>query len=147
MRSISIKEPHASAIASGRKRSEHRSRRLAVGPLLIASGGHAVCVVDLVRVTGDAGSFEWHFARARRVVPFPLRSYGWVTHVADHMVKLVRSGAPAPRSTPARRSVTVVTSRVSRKVPVDGGSDWAFVDARGREITSTWGLGYVGDDD
>jgi hypothetical protein len=99
MRAISVKQPWPEAIASGAKRIEYRSARLAVGPLLILSSkaagkggkhlprGVAVCVVELVKVTGRSGAFSWHLERPRRVRPIPCRSYGWVVHIPDRRIR------------------------------------------------------------
>jgi hypothetical protein len=99
MRAISIRQPYAEAIAQGTKRVECRGSRLSPGPLLILASkaadrggeflprGVAICVVELVRVSGEPPDVRWHFARPRRVHAFEARSFGWIVHVPTRRIR------------------------------------------------------------
>jgi hypothetical protein len=99
MRAISIRQPYAEAIAAGRKRVEYRGARLSAGPLLILASkaadrggehlprGVAVCVVELVRVSGEPPEVRWHLENPRRVRPIEARSYGWIVHVPNRRIR------------------------------------------------------------
>ena len=126
MRAIAIREPFASAIANGEKTIEWRSRRVATGPLLIATNGRAVCVVDVVRISGAPGKYGWHLATPRAVEPFPVRSYGWIVHVDDAAIRFARDAATTTMRAAAKRAPRVAVSDASgpytfeiddRKVP------------------------------
>ena len=126
MRAIAVKAPFATAIANGQKKTEHRSRRIATGPLLIASEGRALCVVDVTRVTGSPGAYAWHLAAPRAVEPFLVRSYGWIVHVDDAAIRFARDAATTTPRAAAKRAPRVAVSDASgpytfeiddRKVP------------------------------
>jgi hypothetical protein len=93
---LSVKQPWAELIARCEKRIEYRSWRTSHrGDLLIVASkspdedgfadfdlepsevvyGAAVCVVEVVKVTGSAGDFAWHLRKPRRVKPVPLRGF------------------------------------------------------------------------
>ncbi len=77
MKTLSVRQPAASEIASGRKRIEYRTWKTNYrGPLLIAASqrksgdlptGCAICVVDLVDFTGREGDYRWHLENVRLV--------------------------------------------------------------------------------
>jgi len=101
MRAISIKQPWAEQIAQGKKRVEYRGARLSPGPLLILASkaadrggkhlprGVAVCVVELVRVSGEPPEVRWHLESPRRVRPIVARSFGWIVHVSNRRIRYV----------------------------------------------------------
>lgn len=106
MRSISIKQPHAEAIASGRKSVEYRTWRapclvggdlLIVAPKAVMAGysgeptGVAVCVVRVVRMGGTDGDREWHFTDPRRVKPRPVRGRQALFRVPDQTITFVKA--------------------------------------------------------
>ncbi len=102
MRAITVKEPAANAIAAGKKKTENRTRRIALGPLVILGGGVALCIVDVVRVTGDpvSGRVRWHLANPRRVQPIPVRSFGWIVHVPERKLRPLVERKRRPKSGP-----------------------------------------------
>jgi hypothetical protein len=95
---LSIRQPSAELIARGKKRFEERTwRPRHRGPLVIVSSsqpcrcgdplcedrykrerdvmplGVTVCLVDLVKVTGDEGDWRLHLANPRRLVAKPVK--------------------------------------------------------------------------
>lgn len=105
MRALSVKQPWAELIASGKKKVEYRTWKVDVrGDLLIVASttkndadciderfdpraltyGAAMCVVDLVKVTeGDDGLYEWHVRNPRRVQPVAIKGYAAIYNVPD----------------------------------------------------------------
>lgn len=94
MKALTVKQPYAAYIADGHKTIEYRSWKTDYrGPLLItASGtpakyretlddgsiitlptGCAVCIVDLVDITGTSGDYEWHLQNPRPVEAVPVK--------------------------------------------------------------------------
>lgn len=71
-----------------------RSRRIALGPLLVLCGGRAVCCVDVVAVDARRGAFAWRLANPRRVEPIAVRTFGWIVHVPDARVKELAAASP-----------------------------------------------------
>ncbi len=125
MKALSVKQPFAELIATGEKKIEYRSWQVAHrGPLLIVASkspnlerceemsmdpaklahGVAICVVDLVKVTGDDGDFEWHLKNPRRVEPAPLRGYAALYNVDDALIRYVTATPAAPRTKRPRRA-------------------------------------------
>ena len=119
MRAISVRQPFAERIASGKKRIEYRTWRVAPGPILVVASvarhavadareveglpmGVMVCVVDVVKVTGERGAYEWHLRDPRRVRPEPVRGWAAIYHVADGLIVQISGGAPQPRSSKRR---------------------------------------------
>jgi hypothetical protein len=119
MKALSVMQPYASEIEAGIKPIEYRTWRIAHrGPLLIVASksrenisdddrivwplGCAVCVVDLVDVTGEEGSWEWHVANPRSVERVPLRGYAAIYNVPDE--EIVRMAKPPPAVAKLRRA-------------------------------------------
>jgi CheY-like chemotaxis protein len=121
MRALSIKQPWAELIALGRKRIEYRTwKGDHRGPLLVVAStarqdekcrengldpaalpyGKAVCVVDVVSVTGDDGNYEWHLRNPRRVAPVAIRGSAAIFNVEDSKI---RYEAPEPPPPPKRQ--------------------------------------------
>ncbi len=83
MKTLSVRQPAANEIASGRKRTEDRTWRTSYrGPLLIAASkkkcgdlpvGCAICLVDLVDITGVEGNYHWHLDNVRLVENTPIK--------------------------------------------------------------------------
>lgn len=85
MKALAIRQPFAEHIAKGKKRIEYRSWQTHYrGPLVIIASGSLhksselesdkllprsclVCLVDLVKITGDDGNYEWHLRNPRRL--------------------------------------------------------------------------------
>lgn len=98
MRAISIRQPFASRIARGMKRWEHRTWRIACGPLLICASkepqidqlpcGVAICVVDVVAMKRTSRGWAWKVANVRAVVPFAVCGKAAIFHVADAAIRL-----------------------------------------------------------
>lgn len=107
MKALSVKQPHAERIASGKKRVEYRTWSVNFrGPLLIVASkspdveaceehginprrllhGVAICVVELFDVDGDEGDYEWRIRKPRRVLPIALRGYAAIYHVPDERI-------------------------------------------------------------
>lgn len=139
MRAIAIREPAASQIADGKKTREHRSRRIALGPLLVVAHGRAVCLVDVVRVSEHGDGFRWHLANPRRVRPIDVRSFGWIVHVADERIQLTSPPQKATRrehaSSPLRRAGPC-TYRVGGETTR---RSWKDAHARAVELARTHG--------
>lgn len=110
MRALSVKQPHAERIASGKKKTEFRSWSVNFrGPLLIVASkspdrdaceehgidpkrllhGVSICVVDLVGVDGDEGDYEWKMRKPRRVLPVAIRGYAAIYNVPDKLITFV----------------------------------------------------------
>lgn len=115
MRALSIRQPWADSIASGRKKIEYRtwSRNVRGDLLVVASAsrhdedcadegldpdaltyGAAVCVVDLWKVTGTDGDYSWHLRNPRRVIPFAVKGYASLYHVDDSKIRFAKGAAP-----------------------------------------------------
>lgn len=127
MRALSIKQPWAELIALGRKRIEFRSWKVDFRePLLVVAStgrqddkcrengldpatlpyGKAVCVVDLVDVTGgEAGDYEWHLSNPRRVANVAIKGSAAVFNVPDAKIRYEdRVALPPKRQAPAPKS-------------------------------------------
>jgi hypothetical protein len=110
MLALSVKQPWAELIASGKKKKEFRTwSRACFGELLIVASksvnaediadegldvgslvfGRAVCVVDFYKVTGDDGDYAWHLRNPRRVEPVEVRGSASLYHVPDERIQLV----------------------------------------------------------
>ena len=82
MKALSIKWPYAEDILRRTKKIEYRTwythHR---GELLICCSqnpkseysGKAICIVDLYKITGYAGDYEWHLRKVRPIKPFPVK--------------------------------------------------------------------------
>jgi hypothetical protein len=100
MRAISIKQPYASLIASGKKRTERRTWRISPGPLLIVASksprvgelpcGVALAIVDVEHVVQTARGFSWVLTNVRPVVPLSVRGWAAVYHVPSRRIRLTR---------------------------------------------------------
>lgn len=140
MYALSVKQPWASQIASGRKRAEFRSWMTRHrGPLLICASaspkigdlpaGVAVCVVDLVDVTGEPGSYAWQIRNPRRVDPIAVRGSAALYKVPDDRIVVVGGVVAAERAPSAERPAR------RRARAADDDCPPCFVDAAtGREI-------------
>jgi len=131
MRAIAIQQPAASQISAGTKRIEFRTRRIAPGPLLVCADGAALCIVQVESVTGRVGAFRWHLVKPQRVRPFPTRSYGWITHVDDRLLR---------RVTPARRSFPYRFAVGDRAIRGEGATTPAAARARATELAVQRGV-------
>lgn len=130
MRALSVKQPWAELIASGKKKVEHRTWKVDFrGDLLIVASktrndgdcfvedlqpasltyGAAVCVVELVKVTRDEDEYEWHVRNPRRVEPVPVKGYAAIYNVDDAKIHLAKSAIAA-------RAKTVAPWRPFRKI-------------------------------
>lgn len=86
MRALTVKQPFAAQIAYGIKKIEYRTWKTDYrGPMLITASaapkslvlstgqtipsGCMVCVVELIKITGEEGDYKWHFKKPRPVVP------------------------------------------------------------------------------
>lgn len=122
MRALSVKQPWAELIAAGKKKIEYRTwsvdlrgellivasksrnddevraRRLDPGVLLY---GKAVCVVDLVKVTGEPGDYEWHLKNPRRVAPVDVTGYASLYTVPDERIRFVKAKGTAAKAAAA----------------------------------------------
>jgi CheY-like chemotaxis protein len=137
MRALSIKQPWAELIALGKKKIEYRSWKVGFRePLLVVAStarqdeecrkhrldpgalpyGKAVCVVDLVDITGDEGDYEWHLRNPRRVEPVPITGYAAVYNVDDAKIRFLDGSAPpAPTaSAPAEPTKKKVRKKTTR---------------------------------
>lgn len=160
MLALSVKQPFASEISRGVKRREYRTWKTGHrGDLLIVASrapvieglpaGAAVCVVELVNVTGHDGAYVWHLRNPRPVAPVAVRGYAALYRVADDLIRIVASPPPAGEGSARRaarpRHVTEDGERIA--VPaVLGGRATAprvsrladcppcFVDGSGREV-------------
>ena len=104
MRALSIKQPYAEAIAAGRKKIEFRSKAIKPGPLLVVASltpgkgyageprGVAICVIEISKVSGDAGDFKMHLANPVRVEPEPIKGFAAIYHIADERIRPVGGG-------------------------------------------------------
>lgn len=126
MRALSVKQPWAELIASGKKKIEYRTWKVELrGDLLLVASasrqddeceeegldpkalvyGAAVCVVDLWKITGEAGDYEWHVRSPRRVEPVALRGYAAIYNVDDAKIVLRASttaASPTSKAKPKR---------------------------------------------
>ncbi len=82
MRAVSCHQPHASRIAAGEQITERRSRRIALGPLVVCATkrpviaglpcGVALGIVDVVGVEVRRGGVVWHLENARAIEHVPV---------------------------------------------------------------------------
>lgn len=149
MKAISVKQPFAEQLASGKKRIEYRTWKTNHrGPLLIVSSkepreggeglpcGVAVCVVDLVDVTGEEGDYEWHVARPRRVEEMPIRGFAAIYNVPDERIRYrTATAADIARAKTAKRAARAPkAARSAYIIRVDG---WD-----GEEAASSWSVAH-----
>ena len=108
-KALATKQPFASLIAIGKKRIEYRSWSTKYrGPLVIIASSQPrredarkypklaqptsclMALVDLVDVTGDRGSYEWHLENATPLVQTPYKKSRVMTFTleADVVVRL-----------------------------------------------------------
>lgn len=125
MRALSVRQPWAELIASGKKKIEYRTWKVDFREdlLIVASAsrqdddcadvrldpdtlayGAAVCVVDLWKVTGDIGEYSWHVRSPRRVEPVAVKGYAAIYNVDDALIRLAsaREAKSPARPAPAR---------------------------------------------
>lgn len=128
MRALSVRQPWAELIASGKKKIEYRTWKVDFrGDLLIVASasrqdddcadvrldpdtlayGAAVCLVDLWKVTGDIGEYSWHVRSPRRVEPVAVKGYAAIYNVDDALIRTAPSrGAKSPaKPAPTRPKV------------------------------------------
>ena len=111
MLALSVKQPFAEMIASGKKKKEYRTWSCSCfGDLLIVASktlhvaaprfarqydrhalvfGKAVCVVELYKVTGSDGDYAWHLRNPRRVEPVDVRGCASLYHVLDERIRFI----------------------------------------------------------
>lgn len=136
MRALSIKQPFAEMIASGKKKKEFRTwSRNCFGDLLIVASksmheeadayagqydpkrlvfGKAVCVVEFYKVTGDEDDYAWHFRHPRRVQPIDVRGSASLYHVEDSRIRFLDGTQPAPGVPAPARPAKMKTKRAKR---------------------------------
>lgn len=123
MRALSVKQPWAELIARGEKKTDQRTWSVDFrGPLLIVASagrqdkkcaeegvdpkaivyGAAVCVVDLVDVTGEPGEYTLHLANPRRAESEELRGEAGMYEIDDARIRIAAATAKAPRAAKAR---------------------------------------------
>jgi hypothetical protein len=125
---LSVKQPYAYQIMTGEKPVEYRSWKVEYrGPLLITASaspsepglvdergaplpnGVMVCVVELFRITGTEGDYEWHLRSPRPVRPQRLSGRLGLFEVDDRLIECLPPGLPSSQATsgahrtPARR--------------------------------------------
>ena len=116
MKALSIRQPYASQIASGKKRHEYRSRRTTYrGPLLVCSSkapdpggeglpcGVTVCTVEVVDCIQDPRGglgWAWVLKNPKHVEPRPIKGVLGFYDVPD--TEVVPSSPPTP---PKRKRV------------------------------------------
>ena len=110
MRAISIRQPWATLISLGHQKHEDRSRRIALGPLLICASakpkiegmptGVALAIVDVVAMRARRDGFRWELANVRQVAPFAVRGWAAIFHVREELL-----GVDAPSSPPVAESM------------------------------------------
>lgn len=97
MKAISIKNPYATQILRGTKTIEYRTWKTDHrGDLLICSSanpqvpgmlsGSALCVVNLSKITGVDGDYEWHLTDVRKVKPFLVKGKLNLYEVDDSLI-------------------------------------------------------------
>ena len=105
MRALSVRQPWAELIASGKKRIEYRSWSTDYrGPLCIVASlgvdaddmhkirgativrGAVVCVVDLVDVRGCEGNYHWDVRKPVRCEPHAVKGKLSLWHIDDLLV-------------------------------------------------------------
>lgn len=166
MRALSVRQPWAELIASGKKKIEYRTwQRDFRGDLLIVSSasrhdddcaekgldpealgyGVAVCVADFWKVTGDDGDYCWHLRNPRRVEAFRVKGYASIYHVDDNLIRFSRGGAAyaATRSTSqtatTKRETTEPTRRArERTVPKLSGRPRVLVATPDARTVKRW---------
>jgi hypothetical protein len=103
MHALSVRQPYAERIASGRKRAEFRTwapRSIVGRDLLIVSSriveaggegwpiGVAICVVHVEEIEDrDDGGFAWRLSDPRRVLPTPIKGSAALFHVDDTRIE------------------------------------------------------------
>ena len=116
MKAISIKNPYATQILRGTKTIEYRTWKTEYrGDLLICSSanpqvpgmlsGSALCVVNLSKITGVDGDYEWHLTNVRKIKPFPVKGKLNLYEVDDSLIhfpgeKMEKPEAEPPTSQP-----------------------------------------------
>lgn len=164
MRALSVKQPFAELIASGRKKSEYRSwkcdhrgdllivasasrndaecRRHRIDPDAVAYGV-AVCVVDLWKTTGDEWTrYSWHVRNPRRVVPIPIKGFASIYTVDAKRLRFADGEQvaepepckPKPKVLSKAKRSTVKSS--SRERQVERGS--VLLAVRNDRLRSHW---------
>lgn len=101
MKTLSVRQPSASEIASGRKRIENRTWKTNYrGSLLIVASkakrgdlptGCAICLVDLVDITGAKGAYHWHLANVRLVENVPIKGKLNLYETPDDQIRVIGS--------------------------------------------------------
>ena len=126
MKTLSVRQPAASEIASGRKRIEYRTWKTNYrGPLLIAASqkksgdlptGCALCVVDLVDITGCEGDYRWHLENVCLVDNVPIKGRLNLYETPDDLIKVTGKA-----SAQEEERKTAPAERKRKQVVVQGG--------------------------
>ena len=106
MKTLSVRQPAANEIAAGRKRVENRTWKTNYrGPLLMAASkkkcgdlptGCAICLVDLVDITGTDGHYHWHLDNVHLVENTPIKGRLNLYETPDDDIKVIGK-APSPK--------------------------------------------------
>jgi CheY-like chemotaxis protein len=112
--------------SASRHDDECRDEKL--DPDLLAYGA-AVCVVDLHKVTGEEGDYEWHVRTPRRVKPFAVKGYASIYHVEETRIVYAKPSDEQEARAAIRPRRTVL-------VAVD---DSEMADIVARHLRTSWG--------
>ncbi|MBX3206709.1 MAG: ASCH domain-containing protein [Labilithrix sp.] len=155
MRALSVRQPWAELIASGKKKVEYRSwQREFRGDLLIVASssrhdddcadegldperlvyGAAVCVVDFWKVTGDQGDYSWHVRAPRRVEAVPVKGYASIYHVDDRLLRFAKAARSPTAVRPKPRKPSAVSRLPGRPAVVLAARDPKNVRRWGRAL-------------
>ena len=118
MIALSVRQPFTELTARGEKTVEYRpwARNIHGDLLVVASKGRydwecekggvdprsvvygqTLCVVEVVRIDGQHGDYDWHLRNPRRVESLPYKGPASLYHVPDGLIRLAanppRSGA------------------------------------------------------
>ncbi len=125
MKAISVRQPWATLIATGKKKIEYRTWKVNYrGDLLIVASagrydddcrdqhldpadlayGTAICVVELWKITGSEGDYRWHVRDPRGVEAVPVKGFAAIYHVEDALIRPVAAGKARKATTKVRRA-------------------------------------------
>jgi hypothetical protein len=118
MKTLSVRQPYAEWIASGKKKIEYRGWRTPHEPgedlLIVASSNRnaedipdrvladkaelervyprsvAICVVSLVRIEGERYDYQWILRNPRRVQPFHVKGKIFTFDTHDRLIRFVQ---------------------------------------------------------
>lgn len=144
MFALSIMQPYAEQIAKGTKKIEYRTWRIAHrGPLLVVASkgtaegyageptGVAVCIVDVVDITGEPDDYKWHLRDPRRVKPLAVKGYAKLYHVDESLLERVDGEATSLTPLPS-------TSKGARAANQSRGVGASVASLPGRQAPSPW---------